>query len=117
MFAARSSHRGVDRSRHRTLDGYNIIENGPERIFRQFESETQHRQLMERRSQTYPLTIQLAGHGCALIFALAVLGVTMYAIHEKAYWVAGLFGTGVIGVVVTAFIRASQPDKKPPNKP
>ena len=43
---------------------------------------------------------------------MAVLGVTVYAISEKAYWVAGLFGTGVLGVVVTAFMKYGA-DKKP----
>jgi uncharacterized membrane protein len=95
------------------LEGYrSIIENGPERIFKQFESETQHRHLMERRTQTFPLAMQLTAYGCALTFALGVLGVTIYAISEKAYWVAGLFGTGVLGVVVTAFVRYAFPGTK-----
>jgi uncharacterized membrane protein len=96
-----------------TLEGYRtVIENGPERIFKQFEAETQHRHRLERRTQTFPLLVQLTAYACALVFALGVLGVTLFAIAQKAYWVAGLFGTGVLGVVVTAFVRYGLPHTK-----
>jgi uncharacterized membrane protein len=93
--------------------GYDeIIENGAERLFAQFESETRHRHLIQRRSQTYPFAVQAMSYACALIVALAILGVAVYAISQKAFWIAGLFGTGVLGVVVTAFIRHGLPNAR-----
>ena len=49
-----------------------VIPHGAERWMAQFETETRHRHLLERRRQTFPLTIQLAARVFALLFALAL---------------------------------------------
>lgn len=82
-----------------------IIPNGAERIFSQFENETKHRHKMEARSQYFPLVDQLAARICALLFAFACLVVVGYAIQQKAEWVAAILGGAMIVAGINAFIR------------
>lgn len=92
------------------FEGFNgVAENGSARLFAMFEAEPKHRHLMESRSQLFPFIVAIFGRVCALIFALALLGVAAYAISKDAYWVAGIIGTGALGIVVTAFINAQLP--------
>ena len=94
------------------FDGYNdVVEDGAERLFAQFEAETKHRHLMQRRSQTLPFIVQIGSFVCALIFALSLLGVVVFAIIEKAYVTAGLMGGGIAVGIVSAFIRYGTPTK------
>jgi hypothetical protein len=48
---------------------------------------------------------------CALVFALALLGVVVFAIVEKAHITAGLMGGGISVGIVSAFIRYGTPTK------
>jgi uncharacterized membrane protein len=86
-----------------------IIENGAERLFSQFERETQHRHLLERRAQNYPLFDQLAARTTALVFSLGCLGVALYAVEKNHPWVAGAFGAAMIANGINAFLRQSTP--------
>jgi uncharacterized membrane protein len=92
-----------------------VIPNGAERLFEQFLAESDHRRLLERRKQLFPLVTHIVGRVSALAFALAALGVAAVAIIHEAYWIAVLFGGGMIASVVTAFIKFS-PDKGPSRK-
>lgn len=84
--------------------GYNdIIENGAERLFKQFETEADHRRQMQWRGQTFALVAALSGRVCALIVSLAFLGVAVYALSIKEPWVAAAFGGGSLALVVGAF--------------
>lgn len=84
--------------------GYNeVIENGAERLFKQFEIEANERRAFTRRGQTYNFVIQLVARLCALVFALSALGVAAYALslgHEVA---ATVIGGASIAMVVAAF--------------
>ena len=97
-----------------------IVPEGAERLMAQFERETRHRHLLERRAQNYPLFDQLAARGAALVFALACLGVAIHAINSNQPWVAGAFGAATAAIGVNAFLRQSaKPEqlsssKKPP---
>jgi uncharacterized membrane protein len=84
--------------------GYNeVIENGAERLFAQFETEATERRALTRRGQTHNFVIQLVARLFALIFALSALGVAAYALslgHEIA---ATVIGGASIAMVVAAF--------------
>lgn len=89
------------------FEGFDAVaENGAARLFAMFEDEPKHRHLMERRAQLFPLIVAIAGRVCALLFALALLFLAAYAIYKEAYWVAGIIGSGALGIVVKAFISA-----------
>jgi uncharacterized membrane protein len=90
------------------LRAYNeIIENGAERIFSQFEKETHHRHRMQRRTQTFPFYDQIAGRGSALVFALACLLLSGYAIAQGAQVPATVLGGAMIIAGINAFRRRS----------
>ena len=94
-----------------------IIPNGAERLIAQFESETKHRHMRERRAQNYPLIDQLAARICALVFALACLGVAVHAINVGYPWVAAAFGVATIAIGVSAFLgQATKTERSPIGK-
>jgi uncharacterized membrane protein len=82
-----------------------IVENGAERIFAQFEKETEHRHKLETRQQFFPFVDQLVARATALIFALACLGAAIFSVTQGAYWVAAFFGAAMITHGVNAFLR------------
>ena len=84
--------------------GYNeVVDNGGERLFRQFELEAEHRRKMQWRGQTFSFMVALSGRICAIIFSLAFLGVAAFALSMSQPWVAAAFGGGSIALVVGAF--------------
>jgi uncharacterized membrane protein len=86
------------------LRGYNdIIPDGAERLFKQFEIEAEARREHLRRGQTHNLIVALSGRGAALIFALSALAVSAYALHVGHPWSAAIIGGSTIAMVVAAF--------------
>lgn len=86
------------------VQGYNeVIENGAERLFQQFELEAEHRRDLQRRAQKHNLIIALSGRTAALVFSLAALGVTTVALHWGYPWPAAIIGGSSIALVVAAF--------------
>lgn len=86
------------------LRGYNeILPDGAERLFRQFEIEANARREHMRRGQTHNLIVALSGRAAALIFALAALGVSALALYLGHPWPAGIIGGTTIAMVVAAF--------------
>lgn len=84
--------------------GYNeVIENGAERLFRQFELEAEHRRDLQRRTQRHNLIIALSGRFSALVFSLAALGVATLALNWGYPWPAAVIGGSAIALVVAAF--------------
>jgi uncharacterized membrane protein len=84
--------------------GYNeVIENGAERLFKQFELEAAHRRDLQRRGQTHNLIVALSGRGAALLFSLAALAVASYALYLGHPLAAGVVGGSTIALVVAAF--------------
>lgn len=79
-----------------------LIPNGAERIMAQWEKETEHRHLMQRRAQLLPFWDQIIGRISALLFAGGCLAVSAWAIHNDQPYVAAVF----IGMMVVAGIRA-----------
>ena len=87
------------------LRGYNdVIENGAERLIRQWELEGEDRRAAFRREQHYRLVDQLVRRLSALIFALSALGVASYSLSLGFPWAAVGIGGGAIALVVTSFL-------------
>jgi uncharacterized membrane protein len=81
-----------------------IVENGAERVFTQFETEAGHRRELERylaRRHAWDKRIAqcLAGG-----FAFTALAVAAYAVSVGAYATASIIGGGSIAMVVAAFL-------------
>lgn len=92
------------------LDGFNqVAENGAERIFQQWERESDHRREMERRDFKWSVAEGFFGKALAFIFVLTALGLAAYAISEGATWLAALLAGGTIVSVVLAFIATNRP--------
>jgi uncharacterized membrane protein len=86
------------------LRGYNdVIPDGAERLFKQFETEAHARREYLRRGQAHNLIVALSGRIAALVFALSALSVSAYALHLGHPWAAAIIGGGTIAVVVAAF--------------
>jgi len=86
------------------LRGYNeILPDGAERLFRQFEIEAAERREYMRRGQTHNLIVALSGRAAALVFALSALGVSAFALYLGHSVAAGVIGGTTIAMVVAAF--------------
>lgn len=92
-----------------------IVPNGAARVFEEAESETKHRQMMERREQLFPLIEGIAARLFALIFALGCLAASAYAASIGAYWPATLLGGAMIIGGMNALVRRPQSIAKPRN--
>ncbi|MEM7088397.1 MAG: DUF2335 domain-containing protein [Pseudomonadota bacterium] len=94
------------------LEQFNgVVENGAERIFRAWESETNHRQKEERRELTLFALDNYLGKIFAFIFVIVALGISAYAATHGAEWFATILGGGTIASVVWAFVKSSSPSK------
>jgi len=65
-----------------------LIHNGADRIMAQWEKETEHRHLMQRRSQLLPFWDQVIGRIFALFFATGCLAVSAFAVDREQPYVA-----------------------------
>jgi len=92
------------------LAGFNqVAENGAERIFQQWERESDHRREMERRDFKWSVAEAFFGKTLAFIFVLTALGLAAYAIYQGATWLAAFLAAGTISAVALAFIATNRP--------
>ena len=84
-----------------------IISDGPERVFKQWEKETAHRHEMETRQQTLPFWDRVLARSTALAFAAGCLAVIAYAVSAGQQWVAVTLSGAMIIAGINAFIRRS----------
>lgn len=92
------------------LEHFNsVVENGAERIFQAWESETRHRHELERSDFRWSVVDSVFGKTLAFLFVIAALGVSVYALSIGAAWFAGIFGGVTIAAVVGAFIKTNGP--------
>ena len=89
-----------------------VVPNGAERLMAQVEAETRHRHTLERRAQIYPFLLHLVVRVSAIMFALASLGVAIYAINANQPWVAAAFGAATVAIGVNAFLRPASTSQK-----
>ncbi len=71
-----------------------VVENGAERIFQQFELENAHRRKQENRNVRLQIWGNHIGQALAALYAGGAFGV--YAIAYNAPWVAAVLGGGTI---------------------
>jgi uncharacterized membrane protein len=92
------------------LDHFNqVAENGAERIFKQWETESDHRRKMERRDFGWSVAEGMLGKVFAFVFVIAALGLAAYALSLGANWLAAFLAAGTIGSVVAAFVSTNRP--------
>lgn len=92
------------------LKGYNdVVQNGAERLIRQWELEGEERRAALKRQQRFALTDHLVRRFSALIFSLCALAVAAFALSLGHQWAAVGIGGATIGMVVASFIRHSKP--------
>src|SRR5690349_14906157 len=80
-----------------------VIQDGAERLFKQFETEALERRALTRRGQTFQFVIQIIARISALLFALTALYVAYFAIEKGHEFAASIIGGGAIAMVVAAF--------------
>ena len=83
-----------------------IVPNGAERLFAQFERETKQRHKLHSRAQSLPFIDQVLGRVCALLFAFACY-IAAFAIEKGAYLPATVIGGAMIVAGINAFMRHS----------
>jgi uncharacterized membrane protein len=85
-----------------------IIENGAERVMRQWESESQHRRELEKRELEIYGESELKGKSYALAFLVLAMAVCVIALYLNQPWVAAILGAGTIASVVWAFVSTNR---------
>ena len=96
-----------------------LVPDAPERIFRQWEMEADHRRTYERQALDAAIRRDVRGQASALVFAVAALSVSAFALWLGQPWVAGTIGGGTIASVVGAFLfqRATAKSNALPQSP
>ncbi|GLS73108.1 DUF2335 domain-containing protein [Methylobacterium tardum] len=96
-----------------------LVPDAPERIFRQWEMEADHRRTYERQALDAAIRRDVRGQASALLFAVAALSVSAFALWLGQPWVAGTIGGGTIASVVGAFLfqRATAKSNALPQSP
>ena len=81
-----------------------LVENGAERIFSQWELETEHRRKYEASALRGSIWLDGIGRVTAFIFAMGALTVTGWAASIGQAWVAAVLGGGTITAVAAALV-------------
>src|SRR4051794_38526640 len=89
-----------------------VVERGAERIFRQWELETEHRRTYEQKSLNGQIWLEGIGRVTAFLFAMASIIATAYVASIGQPWVAAVLGGGTITAVTTALVYRSRPAKR-----
>ena len=91
------------------LDQFNnVVENGAERIVSAWESETKHRQSLERKELSLYALDSVLGKIFAFIFVVGALFCSLWAAISGAEVFATVLGGGTIASVVWAFVSSSK---------
>lgn len=93
-----------------------LVPDAPERIFRQWEGESEHRRSYERVALEASIRRDLIGQISATVFALSALAVSAFALWMGEPWVAGTIGGGTIVSVVGAFLYRRGPGRTKDDK-
>ena len=87
------------------LQGFNqLVENGAERVFKQFEWEAEHRRHLESYVAETDRGERRLAQALAGTFAFGALGVAAYALYCGAFTTAAVIGGGTVAAVVLAFL-------------
>ena len=86
-------------------DYNNVVENGAERIVRQFEAESDTSRKLREALTSAHIKGRTRGQYMAFATALACFGIAAFAIFMNQPWVAALFGAATFGNSVFALLR------------
>lgn len=91
-----------------------LVKDGAERVFRQFELEAEHRRSMEMSAHIEDRQERIWAQVIAGAFVFCALGVAVYALFVGAFAVAGIIGGATIASVVGAFLlrRGQRPPEE-----
>jgi uncharacterized membrane protein len=81
-----------------------LVPDAPERIFRQWEEESNHRRKYEDTALKASIRSDRRGQIAAAIFAVGALVLTAVCVVYNQPWIAAILGGGTIASVVTAFL-------------
>lgn len=81
-----------------------IVPDGAERIYRQFELEAEHRRAQEKREQNFKINSTHIGQGLAAAFVMGVL-LLIFLIAKDSPTVAAVLAGGTIVSGIVAFLR------------
>ena len=81
-----------------------VVNDGAERLFREFEAEAEHRRSLERQVVEAEAGQKAAAQWLAGSSSFAALAVSVYALTIDAHTAAAIIGGGSIGMVVAAFL-------------
>lgn len=90
------------------------VEQGGERIFREFEREAAHRREMDIKNFDAAVVERRIAQVLAFLFAVGCLGLAGWAISTGNQIAGGVIGTGGIAAVVTAFLSSSRHSSEKP---
>jgi uncharacterized membrane protein len=94
------------------LEQFNqIVENGAERIFSQWELETAHPRAYEASALRGSMWLDGIGRVTAFTFAMAALVVTAWAAWIGQSWVATVLGGGTIAAVAAALVYRGKTER------
>lgn len=98
----------------KTMEQYrDLSADWPDRIIRQWETESDHRRAYEMTALTATTKRDLLGQILAGAFALGALAVSAFALWTDHQWVALILGGGTIASVVGAFLYRGSTTKQP----
>lgn len=80
----------------------NVVQNGAERIFKEWEREAEHRRAYEKKVSSVENFERVAGRIFAFLFSVSALAAAAYCASVGLPWPAGIIGGGTIGTVVLA---------------
>lgn len=81
-----------------------LVPNGAERLFAEWEAESAHRRKSERRALSAEIFERIGSRVMAFLFALGALGTTAYCASIDQPWPAAVIGGGTLVAVVAAMI-------------
>lgn len=81
-----------------------VVENGASRIFAEWESETSHRRIIEKRALTAQIWENILSRVFAFVFAGGALCGAIYLGTQGHDWLAGVIATSTIGLVIGGYL-------------
>ncbi len=89
-----------------------ILPGSADRIFKMAESQSEHRQLLEKRITASDITRSYLGMGCALAIALVGMYIARDIVLSGHQITGALFGFTALAALVSVFLKASNDRKE-----
>ena len=87
------------------LEAFNgVVADGAARIFKEWESEAEHRRRYERKALVLTGVERIGSRVLAFVLAIAMVALAAYCAAINQPWVAAIIGGGTLGTVVIGMI-------------